>query len=173
MSYEQIELQAGDILTACDNELMIPTGYLGHSAIAIGPQHLVEAVMNYPYIRVVPKKDFFEPHPTSAVYRPRDPEIGRKAAALAYAYYQQSERNRRSGIVRPPFSFSPQVPLQDPWTSVYCSKLVWISYYYGAGMALPNDHGLFTPEDIDTFLSRDPNFLCVYRHPGFHFFIDS
>lgn len=77
------------------------------------------------------------------------------------------------GIICPPFSFNPAIPLWDLWTTVYCSKLIWLAYYYGAGMALPNDYFLFTPEDIDSNLSRANEFEVAYKHPEFEFLIDT
>ncbi len=165
--------QAGDILVACDNELNIPTGYLGHSGIAINDQYMIEAVMTYPYIQFEPISQFATKHPKHAVYRPNDPQIGRAAAQFALWYYNQSQANHQNGVVIPPFSFSPQIPLSDLWTSVYCSKLVWLSYYYGAGYPLNNDYFLFTPEDIQAILSDHPHFTEVYKHPEFQFLLDT
>ncbi|MFD2611854.1 hypothetical protein [Paenibacillus gansuensis] len=168
-----IGLLPGDILTACDNELNVPTGYLGHSAIAVDERHIVEAVISYPYIQLASKESFFSPHPLCAVYRPKDPSWGTAAARCAYDYFLKSREHLQKGTVLPPFSFDLNVALDDPWTSVYCSKLVWLSYHFGVGYTLPNDFGLFTPEDLDYNLSRDPNFILVYKHPGFQFLIDS
>jgi len=173
MTREQYGYKAGDILTACDNELNVPTGYLGHSAIVVDEERIVEAVITYPYVQVARIEDFLRVHPKHAHYRPIAPELGQAAAKYAIWYYQQSNHNKSMGVVVPPFSFSNQIPLQDPWTSIYCSKLVWLSYYYGAGYPFYNDYYLFTPEDLDTVLSKDPNFRLMYKHPEFLFLIDT
>lgn len=169
----RIRLQPGDILTACDNELNVPSGYMGHSAIAVSEQTIVEAVITKPYIQTAPREHFFKSHPKCAVYRPVDSRAGMSAAHFAHWYWQQSNHYERMGVHVPPFSFSQQIPLSDPWTGVYCSKLVWLSYYYSVGFELMNDFGLFTPEDLDTNLSRDARFILLYKHPDFAFFIDT
>lgn len=171
--YQQEGFQAGDILVACDNELNVPTGYLGHSALAINDQFMVEAVITYPYIQLMPIDTFLSVHPKHAVYRPADPRLGEAAARYAFWYYEQSEANRKQGLIIPPFSFSPNLPLSDPWISVYCSKLVWLSYYYGVGYLLKNDFFLFTPEDIEANLKNNPHFITVYKHPEFQFVVDT
>jgi uncharacterized protein YycO len=173
MNQNHIGYQAGDILVACDNELNIPTGYLGHSAIVVSPEHIVESVITYPYIQTAPIQEYSSKHPIHAVYRPKNPKLGEAAARYAVWYYQQSETNKQNGINIPPFSFSPTVPLADPWTTVYCSKLIWLCYYYGAGLSLNNDFFLYTPEDIDTELSQSPLFSQMYKHPEFKFVVDS
>ncbi|HUC92322.1 MAG TPA: hypothetical protein VMS09_09865 [Paenibacillus sp.] len=169
----RLELRAGDILTACDNELAVPDGYLGHSAIAVDGDYIVEAVISFPYVQLARTVQFFRAHPKCAVYRPVNPAMGLSAARYAYQYYSFCDYNYKMGLSYPPFSFSSRIPLNDPWTSIYCSKLIWNSYYYGAGYALKNDFGLFTPEDLDTFLTSDPHFVRLYRHPAFMFHVDT
>lgn len=168
-----IQFQAGDILTASDNEMVIPPGYMGHAAIVVSDKYAIEAVTTVPHIRVVPIQEYRETHPRHAIFRPKNAEMGQKAAQWAIQYYRFSEANRAKGYLYPPFSFSLQVPLADPYTATYCSKLVWLSYYYGAGYPIPNDYFLFTPEDISTSLSKDPNFVRVYKHPQFQFLINT
>ncbi|WP_244865230.1 YiiX/YebB-like N1pC/P60 family cysteine hydrolase [Xylanibacillus composti] len=167
------EFQAGDILVACDNALHVPAGYLGHSAIAVDGTYMVEAVLTFPYIRLVPIDQFFSDHRRMAVYRARDSRAGAAAAAFARWYYEQATRNYEQGKIVPPFSFSPAIALSDPWTSVYCSKLVWLSYYYGAGIALPNDFFLFTPEDIAAAAQSGEYLVTVYKHPEFQFVLNT
>jgi hypothetical protein len=169
----EVTYQAGDILTACDNELNVPAGYLGHSAIVIDDQHIIEAVITYPYVQVGRIEDFLQVHPLHAHYRPMSPQMGQAAANYAAWYYQQSNHYKTMGVNTPPFSFSDRIPLQDPWTAIYCSKLVWLSYYYGVGYPFYNDFYLFTPEDLDTVLQQDPNFELVYKHPKFVFLVNS
>lgn len=169
----QLRYQAGDILVASDNELQVPTGYLGHSAIAIDDSRMVEAIIDYPYLRMAPIHDFTSSHRKIAVYRPKDPQMGRDAAQYALWYLGQSEANHEKGLMVPEFSFSQQIPLSDPWSSTYCSKLIWLAYYYGAGYMFPNDFFLFSPEDIDSVLSQDSHFQLLYKHPQFQFVVNS
>jgi hypothetical protein len=168
-----VSLRAGDILTACDNELNVPSGYLGHSAMAIHDNVLIESVMLFPHIQLCSIDDFVRVHPKHAIYRPISPQLGEAAARYALWYMQAYQSNLQQGYNIPSFSFSPQFPLDDPWASIYCSKLIWLSYYYGAGYFLPNDHFLFSPEDLDTLLKRDPNFILLYKHPEFEFLVDT
>jgi hypothetical protein len=134
---------------------------------------MIEAVITYPYIRLNSIDQFLNAHKKYALYRPRHEDMGRRAASYALQYYRISEMNRMHGILVPPFSFSPNIPLGDPWTSVYCSKLVWLSYYFGSHYAFYNDFFLFTPEDLDTDLQKDPNFMLLYKHPEFMFLVNS
>jgi hypothetical protein len=163
----------GDILTACDNELNIAAGYLGHAAIVIDSSFIMESVIAFPHIQIVSIDNFLHIHPKHAHYRPRDPALGSAAVAFAMAYFQTARRNYSQGIYIPKFSFSDAIPLEDMWGSIYCSKLIWLSYKYGANYELHNDHYLFSPEDIDRALRDDMNFQLLYKHPEFLFLIDT
>ncbi len=99
--------------------------------------------------------------------------MGREAAGYALDYLAGYERNLQSGIEKPVFSFDLSSPLDDPWTKIYCSKLVWLCYHFGADYTFPNDHLWFSPEDLYRVLSQDPLFAEVYRHPEFQFKYDS
>lgn len=164
--------QAGDILVACDNQNGLPPGFMGHSALVVDPNHIVEAVTSVPYVRVSRITEFTQDHPIHAHYRPKSMDFGAKAAACALDYWRKSEGMRMRGLIKPSFSFNHLIPLDDPWTAVYCSKLVWLAYYYGAQHAFPNDYYLFAPEDLDMVLSKDPKFELLYKHPSFRFVID-
>lgn len=166
-------VKPGDILVACDNEIAVPTGYLGHSALVVNDKYIMEAVVVYPYIRVVPINNFLKNHPKHAIFRPVQPSVGNKVVQWALQYYKMCKRNWAQGIIKPPFSFSPQIPLNDPWSSIYCSKLIWLSYGYGAGIKIKNDHFLFSPEDLHTVLKNHPQFRMLYEHPNFVFHLDS
>lgn len=163
----------GDILVGCTNVNGFPPGYMGHSAIVVDPNHIVEAVVTFPTIRKVPISVFQSDHPIYAVIRPASKEIGEKAALSALDYLQKYQANVKSGNNMPPFSFVPGIPLEDPWQGVYCSKLVWLSYFYGAGLRFPNDFGLFSPEDLYTIVGQDKNFIVVFKHPEFRFLINT
>jgi hypothetical protein len=169
----KIQYRAGDILTACDNELQVPDGLLGHSAIAINGTYMIEAVINKPHIQIARISKFQRNHPKHAVYRPKKKVWGEGAAAFAKAYLARRNYYKRRGREKPPFSFSPQKPLSDPFVSVYCSKLVWLCYHYGSDYTLRNDGFLFSPEDLDSLLRKDRNFSTLYRHPNFKFLIDT
>lgn len=170
---KKIKYRAGDILTACDNELAIPDGLLGHSAIAINNFQMIEAVISRPHVQISSIKKFRHHHPKHAIYRPKKSTWGKTAAEFARSYLAQRNEYLRLGLERPPFSFSSQLPLDDPWSSIYCSKLVWLCYHYGAGYTFKNDHFLFTPEDLDTILRKDPNFITIHRHRKLKFLIDT
>jgi hypothetical protein len=81
-------------------------------------------------------------------------------------------KNKESGIGEPIFYFSLQTPLTDEWKYIYCSKLVWLSYHYGANYTFINDHLWFAPEDLYTQLSNSPDFDLIYKHPNYQFLID-
>lgn len=163
----------GDILVGCTNVNGFPPGYMGHSAIVVDPGHIVEAVVTWPTIRKVPISVFQHDHPIYVVIRPASSELGQKAALSALDYLQKYQENVQRGQNQPPFSFRPNIPLEDPWQGIYCSKLVWMSYFYGAGMRFTNDHGLFSPEDLYTGLSQDKNFIVLFKHPQFQFVVDT
>ncbi len=165
--------RAGDILVACDNEMFLPDGIMGHSAIAVSEAQMVESTLADPNMRLAPIVHFERKHRLRAVYRPKNALWGERAAQYARWYLAQSEMYRRVGQDRPPFSLSLFRRLDDPWSSVYCSKLVWLCYHYGAGYTFDNDHFLFTPEDLDTLLRKDRNFLRKYRHRKFKFLVDT
>lgn len=170
---KKIHYKAGDILTACDNELNIPDGILGHSAIAINSKEMIEAVVSPPHLRVYKIQNFIKNHAKRAIYRPKNSAKGKAAAAFAIDYLHRRNQFLKQGIERPFFSFSPELPLNDPWSSIYCSKLVWLCYHYGAKYTLPNDYFLFTPEDLDTLLKKHSKFKKLYRHRKFNFSVDS
>jgi len=170
---KKIVYKAGDILTACDNELSIPDGILGHSAIVINKLQMIEAVVSPPYLQKASIHKFTKNHPKHAIYRPKNPAWGKAAAKFARSYLVQKNYYKQLGIERPPFSFSPQLPLSDPWSSIYCSKLIWLCYHYGAGHTFNNDHFLFSPQDLDTLLRKDSNFKTLFRHRRFKFIIDT
>lgn len=164
--------QPGDILVACDNVNGLPPGYMGHSAIVVDEHSLIEAVTTDPQIRKYPIDQFLKEHPTHAHYRCTNPQLARMAKEFAESFLLKYNENLQNGVKRPIFSFTTDVPLDDPWHSIYCSKLVWLSYYYGAGLKFENDYFVFAPEDLAKFLDKDPNFQVIYKHSNFHFKID-
>ncbi|MFZ3589527.1 hypothetical protein ACOI1C_09640 [Bacillus sp. DJP31] len=166
------DYQVGDILVACDNVDGLPYGYMGHAALVVDEKNIIEAVMSDPIIRKVPISQFVEHHPIYAQFRPKDKVLGEKATAYAEKYLAEFQRNEKNGISKPIFYFTISTPLHDEWTYIYCSKLVWLSYHFGANHTFPEDHLWFAPEDLYTILSSDPNFKVIYSHPDYKFFID-
>lgn len=163
----------GDILVACDNELNVPTGYLGHAAMVVDRDHIIESVILFPYVRISTIASFLQVHPKHVHYRPNIDGMGQSAVNYALSYYQISSYNYARGMMVPPFSFSPSIPLEDQWRSIYCSKLIWLSYRHGANYSFYNDFFLFTPEDLDANLRFDPCFDLIYGHPEFMFYVNS
>ncbi|QOR68842.1 hypothetical protein IM538_06680 [Cytobacillus suaedae] len=173
MSERETNYRAGDILVACDNLSGLPFGYMGHSALLVDDSNIVEAVVTNPIIRKVPVESFFEDHKLYAHFRPKNKEMGEKAAKYALNYLETFNENKEKGIAKPIFLFSIKSPLKDEWTYIYCSKLIWLSYYYGADYKFPNDHLWFAPEDLYTNLKDNPDFEVMYIHPEFVFYIDA
>ncbi|WP_240688929.1 YiiX/YebB-like N1pC/P60 family cysteine hydrolase [Ammoniphilus sp. YIM 78166] len=167
------DFRPGDILVASDNNSALPPGLMGHAAIVINETTIIESVMFKPYIRTYPIASFLREHPLHAHFRPRSEKVGMKAKEIAERYLQDYNRNARTGNHKPSFSFAPNIPLDDPWKSVYCSKLVWLCYKYGPKIKMKNDHFLFTPQDLDQVLSKDKRFELLYKHPNFIFYIDT
>ncbi|WP_246247601.1 hypothetical protein [Piscibacillus halophilus] len=163
------DFQPGDILVACDNfGDFPPPGYMGHAALVLNNRDIIEATTSMPQIRVSTIREFVEIHPKYVHLRCRDSWAAHEATAFAYEYLQMYNDNLNTGEDVPPFSFSPLVPLNDPYHSIYCSKLVWLCYYYGAGVELENDFFLYSPEDLST-LENDGRFEVIYKHPEFEF----
>jgi hypothetical protein len=164
--------RAGDILVACDNLNGLPYGYMGHSALVVDESNIVEGVVTNPIIRKVPVDNFLSNHKLYAHFRPKNKEMGENAARYALSYLEQFNENKKNGISKPVFLFTVNTPLNDEWNYIYCSKLIWLSYYYGAGYMFPNDHLWFAPEDLYTILKSNPDFEVMYIHPDFVFYLD-
>jgi len=167
------EFRPGDILVACDNMNGLPPGYMGHAAIAVDASHLVEATTSMPQIRMDTIQQYLSSHPLHVQYRPVSAEQGKRAAKCAMDYVARYQQHLQQGLLKPEFSFFTQSPLDDPWEAIYCSKLVWLCYYYCGNHRFSNDFLLFTPEDLSTQLEQDRAFTLVYRHPQFGFKVDT
>ncbi|GAA4716188.1 hypothetical protein [Brevibacillus fulvus] len=163
----------GDILIACDNVLPIPIGYMGHSALVADSQFLVEATDELPFIRKVPISDFLRVHPIHVQFRPVSKELGERVAYCALDYLKTYQENLQQGKNEPVYSVSSSSPLYDPWTGIYCSKLIWLAYYYGAQITFRNDFFLFSPEDLYQNLLERDEFQLIYQHPKFTFKLDT
>ncbi|MDC3424446.1 hypothetical protein NC797_07980 [Aquibacillus sp. 3ASR75-11] len=168
----QRTFRAGDILVASDNLNETTTGYMGHSAIVVDEQNLIESPGGHPAILMDSIEQFLEKHPAHAQFRPRSPELGLKAAQYGREYLAQYEQNLQQGINKPVFSFSLNTSLEDRWEHIYCSKLVWICYYYGANYRFENDYLWFAPEDLYTNLKKNSDFEILYEHPQVGFKIN-
>ncbi|MGP4071179.1 hypothetical protein ACTWQB_01330 [Piscibacillus sp. B03] len=159
----------GDILVACDNfGDFPPPGYMGHSALVLDQRNIIEATTSMPQIRQATIREFIDIHPNYMHLRCRDYNVANQATEFAYEYLHMYNSSLKKGEDVPPFSLSPLVPLNDPYNSIYCSKLVWLCYYYGAGVDLNNDFFLYSPEDLST-LENDDRFEVIYKHPEFDF----
>lgn len=169
------DFRAGDILVASDNENDEKTGYVGHSAIVISAQELIESPGGHPAIRQESIQQFLQLHPAHAHYRPKSQEVGEKAATYARGYLAKYLENLKKGIHEPVFSYSYQAiaGLDDPWGLIYCSKLVWLCYYYGANYKFKNDFLWFSPEDLYERLRKDENFIEIYRSPKLKFLLNT
>lgn len=168
----EIVYRAGDILVGCDNLYGLSKGYMGHSAIVVDDKFVVEAVMTNPIVRMFPIESFTTDHPIYVHYRPTSKEMGERAAFYALSYLKKFEENKKAGIDKPIFRFTINTPLHDEWTYIYCSKLLWLSYYYGSKYEFTNDHLWFAPEDIFSNLKDSSDFELIYIHPDFKFHID-
>jgi hypothetical protein len=166
------DYRAGDILVACDNVDGLPYGYMGHAAIVVDEKNIIEGVTSNPIIRKVPITQFIDHHPMYAHFRPKRRELGEQAGTYAEKYLAVFKENKKNGINRPLFFFTINTPLTDEWTYIYCSKLVWLSYHYGANYTFLNDHLWFSPEDLYTGLSNLDDFELMYKHPNYQFIID-
>ncbi|MEX2104291.1 MAG: hypothetical protein WD907_03035 [Bacilli bacterium] len=164
--------QAGDILVASDNIGGLPPGYMGHSAIVVDPEHMVEAPGSNITIRKEKITQFLRYHPIHAHYRPVSSELGAKAAHYAVELYKQYKHSIENGTNQLQFSLWTIQALNDPMRYIYCSKLVWLSYFYGANYEFPNDYLWFAPEDLEEVLSEDDQFKLMYKHPEFGFKIN-
>ncbi|MGM8216692.1 hypothetical protein ACLIA0_14230 [Bacillaceae bacterium W0354] len=166
------QFEAGDILVACDNVGDLPPGYMGHSAMVIDEEHIIEAVTSKPQVRKSPIEEFLTFHPNHVHFRCKDEKAAKQATkyALGYLKIYNDSLNQDKGV--PPFTFSPFIALDNAWDGIYCSKLVWLCYYFGANIKFENDYFLFTPEDLATTLEQDDRFKLIYKHPQFEFKID-
>ncbi|PLS18772.1 hypothetical protein CVD28_05155 [Bacillus sp. M6-12] len=161
------------MLVASDNVNGFPPGYMGHSAIVVDDSHVVEAIIIRPYIKKDTIEQFTAAHPLYAHYRPKSDEMGKGAANFALSYFAAFQDNAAKGKKNPVFSFTAKTPLDDLWESIYCSKLIWLSYYYGGHYKFYNDYFLFSPEDLETGLSQDENFTLIYKHHDFAFHLNT
>ncbi|SER28160.1 hypothetical protein SAMN04487944_102209 [Gracilibacillus ureilyticus] len=167
------DYQPGDILVASDNIKQELSGYVGHTALVVDGQQLVEATGGHPAIVKDSIKQFKEKHPIHAQFRPKNKELGEKAAAFAKEYYSKYKENLSNDIKKPEFSFQLSQDLKDIWDYIYCSKLVWISYHYGANYTFENDYLWFSPEDLYNQLIENEKFELVYKHPEVKFIINT
>ncbi|WP_411954256.1 hypothetical protein ACKXGF_13720 [Alkalibacillus sp. S2W] len=167
------DFRPGDILVASDNfGDIFPSGYIGHSAIVVDELHIIESVSSHPQVRRLPAYNFLSVHTQVMHARPKDASIGLAATAYAKEYLKAYNNNLKQGKPVPEYSFTIQVPLNDPNEAIYCSKLVWLSYYYGANIEFDNNFFLFAPVDLEINLENDDRFDVLYKHPDFDFKIN-
>jgi hypothetical protein len=172
-AYREPSYKPGDILVSCDNVNGLPYGYMGHGAMAIDDQQAIEVAPDDPIVRIIPIDSFKKDHPIHAQFRPVSEQMGQNAVTYALQYMKVFEENKKNGINKPIFHFSLDTPLYDEWTYIYCTKLIWLSYYYGSSYQFINDHLWFSPEDVYSNCINNPYFQLIYIHPNFKFYIDS
>lgn len=170
----QRTFQAGDILVASDNVKSELTGYMGHSALIVNENELIESPPgSEPAIVQEPIQQFIDKHPIHAQFRPKEEKLGTKAAQYAQEYIGgEYKENLKQGLTKPSFSFNLSQKLDDPWDKIYCSKLIWICYHFGADYTFENDHLWFSPEDLYHQLIENEEFEIVYQHEDVKFLID-
>ena len=166
------DFQPGDILIACDNVMSVPTGYVGHSALVIDREDILESVMRFPSISIDTIDSFFKDHTLYAHYRPKNPEHGKAAVEWGLDYYRKYIKNVNKEIYKPKFTFVPSIRPKDIWDTIYCSKLIWFCYYYGANYEIKYRGPWISPRNLDEVLTKDPNFKLIYKHPDFSFKIN-
>ncbi|MFD1019870.1 hypothetical protein [Thalassobacillus hwangdonensis] len=117
-----IPIEPGDLLFS-------PTGkseskYVGHVGIVDADGNVIHS------IPAGLKKDtvleYFRKFRAIKIYKPHNPETGEKAArhlALLYEHH-------------PKAAYRILTPLNDMEEQQYCTKIVWQSYYHGAGVSL-------------------------------------
>ncbi|WP_053217898.1 C40 family peptidase [Virgibacillus senegalensis] len=164
------DFHPGDILVASDNLDELKTGYVGHSALVVDKENVIESPGLHPAIRKASIQQFLDKHPIHAHFRPKSPEAGKSAADFAKEYLSQF---KEKGQQAPVFSFNLSSALDDPWEYIYCSKLIWLSYYYGADYKMENDFLWFSPEDLYNKLKENGDFTTVYKHPDVKFILNT
>ncbi|WP_202079946.1 hypothetical protein [Caldalkalibacillus salinus] len=166
------DFRAGDILVASDNASGIPSGYIGHSALVINQERILESVSRTESISIDPVSTFFDGRERYAHFRPVDPEMGEQAVQWGLEYHKAYQENLEKGINKPKFSFTPSKDMTETWDTIYCSKLIWLCYYYGADYEFEVKGLWFSPQNLDDELSRDPNFETIHKHPEHSFYIE-
>ena len=167
-----VDYQAGDILVACDNANGLPYGYMGHAAIVVDDKHLIEAVPSSPIVRKMPITNFLNNHPKHAQYRPKSVDIAKGATEYVINYLNEFQKRKEKGEGEPKFFFTLLTPLEDEWTFIYCSKLIWLAYFHGAKYEFHHDWLWFSPEDLYSNLNDNDDFTQIYKHPNYEFKID-
>ncbi|MRH44249.1 hypothetical protein GH741_16520 [Aquibacillus halophilus] len=163
----------GDILVASDNLNETMTGYIGHSALVIDKDNLIESPGGHPAIRKDTIQQFLDKHPVHAQFRPRSKKNGKAAVEYATNYLKKYKDNLDQGIEEPVFSYNLSQSIEDPWEHIYCSKLIWLSYFHGASYKLDNDYLWYSPEDLYTNLLASVDFELIYEHEDVEFIINT
>ncbi|KAB8137616.1 hypothetical protein F9U64_08865 [Gracilibacillus oryzae] len=167
------DYQPGDILVASDNIKEELSGYMGHSALVVDNENVIEATGGHPAIVKDTIRQFKQKHPIHAQLRPKNKDVGQKAAEFAIEYLSKYKENLSKDLKKPVFSFQLSQELEDLWEYTYCSKLIWACYHYGAGYTFKNDHLWFSPEDLYNQLIDNKDFELVYQHPDVKFLLNT
>ncbi|WP_280967004.1 peptidoglycan amidohydrolase family protein [Evansella cellulosilytica] len=158
----------GDILVASDNKKGIPNGYMGHAIIMVDNERILESDYQDDSIAVNHITKFFKDHEWYALYRPINEKMGELAVNWGLAYHEKYKKNVNQGVNKPLFSFLPS-KLTDLWSTIYCTKLVWLCYYYGANYDFSHEGLWISPYQLDNQLKKDKNFQLIYEHPKHYF----
>ncbi|MCD8510515.1 MAG: hypothetical protein LRY73_12015 [Bacillus sp. (in: Bacteria)] len=154
--------KTGDILVASDNKKGIPDGYMGHAAIMVDNERVLESDYQEDSIAINPISKFWKDHEWYALYRPVNEEMGRLAVQWGLSYHEQYQAKVKKGVHKPVFSFLPS-KLTDLWTTIYCTKLVWLCYYHGANYKFSHEGLWLSPYQLDSQLKKDKNFNLILR----------
>ncbi|WP_085505005.1 YiiX/YebB-like N1pC/P60 family cysteine hydrolase [Thalassobacillus devorans] len=100
--------------------------YVGHVGIV---NHNREVIHSIPSgLMKDTMHSYFHKFRSITIYSPKDPDVGRKAADYLENLYEKY----------PKANYRIRTPLGSTDHEQYCTKIVWQSYYYGAGVNLRN-----------------------------------
>lgn len=119
--------------------------YIGHVGIVTEDGHVIHSIP-----KGLKKDDvdrYFNKFKRLTLYRPKNEEAGRNAAAYANRIYEAN--------AQAPYRFF--TTLEDTDGEQYCTKLVWQAYYFGAGINLKNY--ALTKKAIHPEFVKDTHFL--------------
>ncbi|MDG5788439.1 hypothetical protein QA612_13200 [Evansella sp. AB-P1] len=165
----QHDFKCGDIIVASDNKKGIPDGYMGHSALVIDDSRILESNNRVESISITPISHFYDDHQWYALFRPKNDKLGYEAVKWGLSYHKKYKEKLEKGVNRPKFSFLPSKDLKDLWTTIYCSKLIWLCYFFGANHPFKQQGLWFSPQNLNDELKNDDQFKLIYKHPKHSF----
>lgn len=168
--HKKIKFRPGDVFISSDNQLQWMSGIIGHAGIVINDTYLIESRGGRPAIVKDVISRFELRHTDYAVFRPKNQAIGEAAAKYAEEYHKQYQKNIMEEIFEPEYSINPTQDLLDPWTFIYCSKLVWLAFYYGATYEIKHGQFWISPRNLYVELSESSDFEKIYEQ-GVNFYL--